>query len=218
MANGSAVLCALVNACHRLFRPLSWLGDIWILHGYVWKLVCRLCFNTFVSAISHTTEADEFEQGNKWRVLKYLKTCLPPPHNRNFHLVQSSLYTFISLSQGKLWHCVFGSWGQTLFIKISFHSSWRLFGWSLSHLFVTRVSRPPWLSDATCSFCTSFRDRTRILLNALDLKWYRMAILNESMMKFPVWREELWNLDVCHSRVNWCRGKVCGLRGTHVTS
>lgn len=89
----------------------------------------------------------------------------------------------------------------------------------LSHLFVMLVSRPPrsWVSDTICTFCTSFpqfHDRPPILLDVLDLKWHRMAILDE--ISGVAWRT--LKPDACLSRVNQYNGTVCNLGRTHLTS
>lgn len=107
---------------------------------------------------------------------------------------------------------MFSSWGHTfLIIKVSFHS--------LSRLCVMLVSRPlrSWVSDTTCTFCTSFpqfHDRPPIPLDVLDLKWHPMAILDE--ISGVAWRT--LKPYVCLSRVNQYNGTVCNLGRTHVTS
>lgn len=107
---------------------------------------------------------------------------------------------------------MFSSWGHTfLIIKVSFHSLWRLC--------VTLVSRPlrSWVSDTTSTFCTlfpQFHDRPPIPLDVLDLKWHRMAILDE--ISGVAWRT--LKPYVCLSRVNQYNGTVCNLGRTHVTS
>lgn len=123
-----------------------------------------------------------------------LKICSPLLHNRNLHLVQSGLYTFISVSQGKLWHFVFSSWGHTfLIIKISFPSLWRLSAYyhiclSCSYQDLRGLE---WVIPHVLSVPHFLNFMTDRLFFLVCLIWNGIGW--QYLMKFPVWREELWN-------------------------
>lgn len=123
-----------------------------------------------------------------------LKICSPLLHNRNLHLVQSGLYTFISVSQGKLWHCVFSSWGHTfLIIKVSFPSLWRLSAYYHICLSCSYQDHQglEWVIPYVLSVPHFLNFMTDRLFFLMCLIWNGIGW--QYLMKFPMWREELWN-------------------------